>query len=244
MATSGTFLYQPSNASIVLEAFDRCRIRPQEVDTHMSWSARQSLNLELIAWSNRGFNLWKEISGTITLIVNPITATYTLPANLVTLSEVFYTNVNGLGVGQNLDRIMIPITRTQYAMLPNKNTPGIPTQYWFQMLATPQITLWQPPSLGTPNYAVNWYGLQQIQDANVAAPEQPDIVNRATEALCAGLAVRLFDKFGDDSNPARYAQRQQRLMKSYDDAWADFVSRDQELGPIIMQPNIAAFGKI
>lgn len=240
-STSGTYGYAPSNFSVVLEAFDRCRIRPANIDRHMGPSARNSLNLEMLDWSNSGLNLWKVISGTINLVAG--TATYLLDQSIETLTEVYYTQVNGAGAGQNNDRIMVPITRTQYAMTPNKGTQGTPTQYWLQMLAVPQVTLLQVPQIGAPNYVVNWYGLQRMQDANLGGGEAPDIVYRAYEALTAKLALRLWTKFGDP-DPAKFAAHRAVLKEEAETAWNNFQTRDQETGPMLIQPAVGGYGRI
>lgn len=199
-------------------------------------SARTSINLELIKWANIGFSLWKEVSGTIDLATG--VATYPLSPNLVTVTEVWYSLINGLGSGINSDRIMLPMTRTQYAQLPNKLQTGTPTQFWYQMLAIPQITVWQVPApgAGAPTYVVNWYGLERMQDAQPVSGQTPDVVYRGLDALCACLTKRLAEKFA----PARMAEKKELA----DEAFYDLQTRDQEMGPLLIQPQIGVYGKI
>lgn len=239
--SSGTYNFALSNAELIFEAFDRCRIRPSAITRHHMMSARNSINLELISWDiKNGPNLWKIVGPTtINLVQGQLT--YTLPANLVMLTELWYTAVNANGAGYNSDRIMVPLTRTQYAMLPNKSQPGTPTQFWYQQLTTPQLTIWQPAQNPAPNYVLNYYGLQRIQDANLGSGETPDVVYRGLEALCSGLALRLADKFMDTS---LMEMLYPRLEKQAETAWNSFASQDQEQGPTIVQPNIAGYGKI
>ena len=232
--TSGTYDWFLSNSGVVIEAFDRIGLRPPELTRHHMMSARNSINLECLQWANVGINLFKVISGTINLIANQ--ATYALQADLVTLTDVWYTTVNGNGAGYNQDRILTPVTRQEYAMIPNKLQPGIPNQFWYEMLATPTITFWQPPSQGAPDYVVNWFGLQQIQDANLGGGERPDIVYRAIDALCARLAWRLAIKFA----PAMTAARKDDATE----AWNDFATRDQEMGGMVIQPNVSGYWRI
>lgn len=237
MATSGTYDFGLTNASIIFEAFDRIGVRPTQMDRHMLNSARVSMNLELLDWSNRGFNFWQTTSGTIPLVANQ--ATYTLPANMVTLTELYYTQVNGGGTGVNQDRTMTAITRQQYSQIVNKLQTGIPTQYWFQMLVTPQLTIWEVPYAGAtaPNFVLSYYGLMQIQDANTTANETPNIHYRATDALIAGLALRLCEKFGP---VPRLAEKK----AAADIAWENMVRRDQEPGPITVRPEIGRYGRM
>lgn len=232
--TSGTYDFFGTNGSLTLEAFDRCGITPEKISRHMLISARSSLNFEYISWENNGFSAWELDSGTLDLTVNQ--AVYTLPANLVMLTDLFYSNVNGNGAGVNQDRIMVPITRTAYAALTNKLQQGIPTQYWFQMLQIPQVTIWEVPAIGAPNYVLNWYGLMQMQDANLGSGEAPNVPRRALDCLCAGLAKRLAQKFA----PALYQFRK----ADFEEAWDALGRRDQEPGPISYLPNVGLYGRM
>lgn len=241
MPSSGTYNFALSNASIVFEAFDRISVLPPQITRHHLISARTSLNLELERWSNAGFNFWELDSGTINLAINE--ATYTLPINLVTMTELWYSNVNGNGSGVNQDRIMVPITRSQYAALTNKLQQGIPTQYWFQMLTVPQVTIWEVPSIGAPNYVLQWYGLKQIQDANLGTAETPDIPYRAVDCLCARMAFRLCEKFGPKDPQARQALMTEKKLLA-DEAWDEMSRRDQEPGPVTVRPNLSSYARM
>lgn len=241
--SSGTFGFNPSNSAIIQEAYDRIRVRPPELTRHHLNSARMSINLLLVDWSNSGMNLWKLVAGTIDLVAYQ--GTYTMPANLETVTEVYFTQVDGYGPGSNNDRIMVPITRTQWAMVPNKNEPGQPTQFWYDMLPTPQLTIWQPPdqTYAAPGYVVSWFGLQRMEDANLGNAQTPDVAYRALEALTADLALQLLTKFGPD-NPAQFALLERRLIAQQTRAWNNLLNRDQELGPMLIQPNVGVYGKL
>lgn len=243
MATSGTFNFALTNTSILFEAFDRIQIDPELITPRQMVSARVSLNLELETWDNEGFNFWKTTSGTIPLLNNQ--ETYTLPTNLSVLTELWYSQVNALGTGVNQDRIMVPMTRSDYAFITNKLQPGLPTRYWLQMTIPQQITIWEVPQAGAvaPNVVLNWFGLQQIQDANTGGTETPDIPYRAIEALCAKMALRLCEKFGPKDPQAR----QQLMLEKKtiaDSAWNNMARRDQEPGDMIIRPNVGVYGRL
>lgn len=240
MATSGTSNFNLSNAELVFEAFDRCRIRPASITRHHLLSARNSLNLIFRDWDlKNGPNLWKMTSGTIALIQG--VSDYNLPANLVTMTEMYFTNVNAGGQGVNIDRFMAPINRTQYAMVSNKMQMGTPTMYWFQYLATPKVTIWSPPFAGSPTYILSWYGVRRIEDANLGGGENPDVLFRGLAAICAELAVALAKKFMDkELLPLLLPD----LKADAKEAWENLATIDQEQGPMIIQPNVAVYGKI
>lgn len=244
MASSGTFTFQLTNTSIILDAFERIPgIEPEMLTVRHFISARNSINLIFLDWANQGILFWKVISGTIALTVGqPV---YTLPSNLVTLTDVWYSQVNADGAGVNQDRILVPMSRDEYAELPNKNQQGVPTRYWFQMLVQPQITIWEVPQTGqaAPTCVINWFGLQQIQDANAFGAETPDIHSRAIKALISDLTLDLTEKFGPKDPQAR-----QQLMAEKkairDEAWANFTRRDQEPGTIWMRLDVSSYGRL
>lgn len=243
MPASGTYNFGLTNSSVVMEAFDRIGMPPTTLEQHHFISARNSMNLELIEWEDASFQFWNLDSGTINLVAGQ--ATYPLPANLVTLEEVWYSTVNGLGSGINGDRIMTAITRTDYAMLTNKLQQGIPTQYWFQMSVPPQLTIWEVPADGqvAPNFVINWYGLRQMQDVAGYGAETPDVPRRAFDALCAKMAFRLAEKFGPKDPQQRQAILTEKKLIA-DDAFSKLERRDQEPGPITFRPNIGIYGRL
>lgn len=87
MTSSGTYNFELANSDIVLEAFDRCEIRPPAITAEHMVSAKRSLNLELQRWSNLGVNLWAVDLITTTLEQGVLT--YTLPQETVSLLDVY-----------------------------------------------------------------------------------------------------------------------------------------------------------
>jgi len=231
LTTSGTYAFQISDAQISVESFARIGLAPPQLTREHLIQARISTNLALLSWSLRGVALWKIVTGTVNLVVGQ--ADYNLPSNLITITEVWYTTPNGNGTGQPLDRFMSALTRTQYAMLPNKLQQGIPTSYWFQRLPTPVLTIWETPSQGAPTYVLNWFAIEQIQDADFAGGQTPDIVYRGYEALCADLAWRLAMKYRPDLEAIRKAEATE--------AFGLLVGADQENGPIVYAPNVGIY---
>jgi hypothetical protein len=235
MTTSGTYAFEMANAQLLSEAFDRIQIRgPALTRSHLT-SAHQSLNLELARWGNAGINLWKVTSGTINLVTG--TATYPLPQQMELLTDLTYRTVGGSSAQDDTDRYMMTLTRQQYAMMPAKGTLGVPTQYWFQRLPVPQITLYPVPASGAPDYILVWYGLLRMEDASPTGGQTPDIPYRAYDALCAALAHRLAIKF---SEPGVVAARKADAAE----AWSEFTANDQEVGSALMAPNVGMYGRL
>ena len=235
--TTALYNFDPTNVDIILEAFDRIQIRPQLIQQEHMLSARISINLELQSWSIRGVNLWEMVTGTIA--VGAGVQTYTLPAQMQILTELLYSVTTS---GTTTDTFMSSLTRTQWAQIPVKGTQGPPTQYWYQRLSLPQVTIYPNPSFGGTGYNLTYFGTRRVADANFNtiavsnAVEGPDVPYRAYEALIAGLAARLAEKYAPEQWETKRAAAK--------DAWNELATFDQENGPLILRPNTAPYGKM
>lgn len=228
MATSNTTNFDLSNAQIIFEAFDRCGIRPTSLTNHHMVSARNSLNLELANWSNLGVNLWA-----VDLQEQELTAAtseYTLsPDTVIVLDAYIRTQADG---ADPVDRILNPLSRTDYAMLPNKDMQGFPTIFWFDRTITPTITLWQVPD-DTQTYTLRYYRMRRLQDASPTMGQTADIPFRFLEALCAGMAARLARKFA----PALVDS----LKMEAKEMWTIAMIEDRERVPIFIRPQLEGY---
>jgi hypothetical protein len=238
MTSSGTYNFNPSLSSLVIEAFDRCDIRPTALTREHFISANRSINLELSTWANRGVNLWKVEPFSIEVSIG--TATYTagsgvnqIPPNTVSMLDVYWSLIGEGQNGGNLDRVMLPISRTQWDELPNKSAQGYPTVYWYEKLISPTITFWQVPIVGYPTAQISGHLLSQVQDANASMGQTADVPYRGLEALTAGLASRLALKF----SPERFSL----LKGEAKEQWEEFSDADREDSPIHIIPQISSF---
>src|ERR1700761_3540837 len=97
--------------------------------------ARMATNTMLLMWSARGVNLWQVDLQTIPLARG--IAEYKVPSNTIVMLDAYITLNNGAG---EIDRLILPISRTEYASYANKRSPGFPTTYWFDRLLSPTVT--------------------------------------------------------------------------------------------------------
>jgi len=109
--------------TIIEEAFERCGA---ELRTGYDFrTAKRSLALLLMDWSNRGINLWTLEEGTKTLTYN--VGTYDLEPDTVDLLD----HVIRTGSGTNQQDINISrISSSTYVYIPNKNATGRPIKIW------------------------------------------------------------------------------------------------------------------
>lgn len=160
-------------------------------------------NMMLANFSNRGVNLWKVDLVTVPLVQGQ--ATYAVDPSTVVILDAYLTIVNG--ANQPIDRIILPVSRTEYSSYPNKEQQGFTTTFWFDRLNSPtdmvgpgnsqipvvtgpQVTLWPVPDGSSAQY-LKYYRLVQSQTANFANGQTVDIPYLWMEAFADGLAYRL-----------------------------------------------------
>lgn len=184
MSTSGTYTYNPSLGEITLYAFNLCGIRNTALLQEHMESARMSANMLLGRWSSQGVNLWCVDLETIPLVQG--TSTYSVPQNTVVMLDAYVVQNTG---GAAINRLILPISRSEYASYPNPTQQGFPTTYWFDRLLSPTVTLWPVPD-GTQT-SFKYYRVRQIQDSNFTNGQQVEIPYYFMEAFAFGLAQRL-----------------------------------------------------
>jgi hypothetical protein len=231
LTSSGTYNFQLANSDVVLEAYERIQIRPAEITAEHMHSANRSANLELQTWANRGVTLYAVEQATpITLIEGQ--ATYTLPTNCIQMLDTYYSVLNSDGVTYT-DRIMLPMSRTEYAEIPQKSIQAPPNRYWFDRAQAPTVTTWQVYDGSSPGALMNYFYLRQLQDVNLLGTEAPDMLNRFLEAFIAGITARLAEKW----LPAVWADKKAAAAA----AWAEASKEDREQGGMTIRPNFARY---
>jgi hypothetical protein len=221
MTTSGTYTFNPGLSDLTVYAYQLIGLRPTSLVQEHLTSARMASNMLLSRWSNQGVNLWAVDLQTVTLIQGQ--ATYDVPLNTVTMLDTYIEIDNGSG--QPIDRIILPVSRTEYASYPNKEQQGFPTTYWFDRLINPNptVTLWPVPD-GTSAQYLKYYRVVQLQDANLQSGQTVEIPYLWMEAFVNGLAMRLAMIWA----PERAALMKPMADEAYDIAAAQNVETAQQ----------------
>ena len=209
MTSSGTNDFAPSNGEVVLFSYAMCGIRRTEILQEHLTDARLAMNIMLAEWGNDTPNLWK-----VDLIETPLvqgTATYAVDPSTIMMLDA-YIRIDD-GNGNPIDRIIWPISRTEYASMPNKDMQAAPTVFWFDRLLSPTVTLWQVPDNNGP-YTLRYYRITYIYDANLPNGETPDIPNLWLAAFSYGLAARLAEIYGPDRADRLMTRANQTLAKA------------------------------
>jgi len=125
MTTTGTTAFNLDMNDLLEEAFERCG---KEMRTGYDFrTARRSLNLLTIEWSNRGINLWTVDQGSITMVTGQ--GSYPIPTDTIDLLDQVIRTNNGIQSNQ-IDINISRISESTYSTLPNKLTQGRPIQVW------------------------------------------------------------------------------------------------------------------
>ena len=184
MTTSGTYAFNPSHGELTLYADNLIGVRNTAVLQEHMMAARMASNLLLANWANRGVNLWAVDLVTVPLVQGQ--ATYSVQGNTVVMLDAYIETMTD---GIPTDRIILPVSRTEYASYPNKEQQGFPTVFWFDRLISPEVTLWPVPD-GSQTY-LKYYRVRQIQDSNLTSGQTVEIPYLWLDAFASGLAARL-----------------------------------------------------
>lgn len=222
MTTSGTYTFSLDASDIMAEAWERCGKDPATLEGAQTRSARRSFNLMFIDWSNAGAsNLWAVERQTLSLTAG--TNSYTLPVGTV---DVIEANL----FDGTTETVLTPLTRDQYAAIPVKTIQARSSQFWVErILPLPVIHLYATPDQA---YTLIYYRLRQLQDVG-AMTETMDAPTLWLEAICAGLAARLAQKWAPD--------RQVDLGQAAVLAYAKAAGETRERAPFTAQPNMSFY---
>ena len=220
MSTSGTYTFSPRVAEILDEAWERCGLDPATLDVRHIVSAKRSLNLLLTSeLSADQINLWKVASYTPT-VPSQGANSLSLPSGAIDVLEAYTRD------GDGNDTPMLPISRSEWAEIPDKDQQGRPDRFWVdRTTGAKTLYFWQAQDAQAWTIILNvLYGIQDAGDLNNTA----DLPTLWQDVVCAGLAKRMAVKFAPDRAAMLEAQFMQthRLAKE----------SNHERAPLIIEP--------
>lgn len=227
MTSSGTYAFSPAYSEVVKTALGQIGIRGPAITQEHLWDAGQAGNYILSEWSNLQPLLWKS-----ELISQALTAsdpTYTLPARVVMVLVAYIDTTSG---STTTSRVLGPLSTTEFASLPNKLQEGVPTSYWFNRLATPEISPWPVPDSNGP-YTLQMRCVSQVQDVSIPSGVTQDIPYRAFAAFLDGLSWRLAISHKPELEDKRFAM--------YQRSWGIFSGNDVENTPVYVIPDLNSY---
>jgi hypothetical protein len=222
--TTGTYNFNPGMGESVLYAYGLCGIRNTALTQQHFETARMATGLMMSEWSARGVNLWQVDLQTVNLVQG--CSTYQVPSNTIVMLDAY------IGFGNpEIDRLILPVSRTEYASYANKNSQGFPTTFWFDRLLQPTVTLWPVPN--GQQSVLKYYRLRQTMDSNFtngAAIEMPIYFQNA---FSLGLAWRLA---------LTWAPAQVPILKPLaDEAYSFAASQNVETSSVYISPMVGGY---
>jgi len=219
MATSGSIDFDLDVADVIEEAYERCGL---EVRTgYDARTARRSLNLMFSEWANRGVNLWTVKQASLALTAG--TETYNEDNGLAAgMADILEVALRRDGTDYEIDRI----SRGEYLNIPNKETTGRPSQFYFNRQIKPEITLWPVPQSGD---TLVYYYIKRIEDADTSK-NTTDVPFRFLPCMVAGLAYYLSMK--------KAPERIQLLKAVYEEEFQRAADEDEDRVSLKLQPDI------
>jgi hypothetical protein len=203
MATSSSYSFDPSVASMMDEAFERAGVDPQTLTHRHIISAKMSLNLMFIEWAAEDTDtLYRDANTTAS--VSSGTNNFNLATGAVDVLDL----VMQYGV-QTTDIPLSRISRQDYLNLANKTQTGQPSMYYVDVatLNTPKVVLWPVPD-ATCNFTYDY--MRRVQTVSTLG-ETLDMQTLWLEAVASGWAAKLAAKY----NVARMAPLTALARESY-----------------------------
>jgi hypothetical protein len=222
MSTSGTYAFSPNLGELVINAFAKCGVRRTDLtNQHMS-DARMEANLMMSDWAGDGINLWQVQSASFPLTQG--TQSYAIPSDRVFILDVYIRQ-------DGFDRLIFPISRSDYASFAQKDLQGYPTSFWYDRLIDPNMYIW-PVADQNGQYTLTYYYMRQAMDSDLSNGTQPEVPWYYLNAFADGLAARLAYIYA----PERVAV----LQPKYDKSWFRALQVGSENVPINL--NVAMRG--
>ncbi len=227
MATSGTTTFNPSGGELLIFAFALCGLRRMALTPEHMADGRTAFNLWLGNIGNETPNLWTV--DLVSQVLVPGQATYAVDPDTIMILDAYIRT--GTGDSQN-DRLIWPLSRTEYAATPNKQMQAPPTVFWFERTLAPQLTLWQTPD-DQETYTLQYYRAKVTEDQNLAGGQNVDVPRWWMLALAYGIAELIADVYA----PALSANLGMKAAKYLREA----REQDTENTPLYIMPMIGSY---
>lgn len=217
-----------STAKVIEHAVRRCGIPPEKQTPDILELAKDNLFFLFTSFNNRGLPLWCVEEVDIPLVSG--TKEYTCPDGTVDVLQVMLRQTVGATYS---DRVMTRLSRDQYFMLPNRDIPGVPLQYWYDRQLEPVINVW--PVINADDYSMRIIRQRQIADVGTLT-DLLEIPTRWLEATIWQLAKRLAM-----SLPGIDPTTKQGVIQLAAEHQIEVEAEDVDNAPVMVQPAIGVY---
>lgn len=227
---SNTYDFDPALGELVIGSLARAGIKRTEITQQIMADARYEANMVQAEMTGDGINLWQVELVTTPLIANQ--ATYSVPDTTVWVLDVYFRmNPDS---GMPIDRLMMPLSRSDYAAISTKTMTGAPTSYWVNYQLSPTITLWPVPNQD--GWELRYYRQVRAMDANLQNGQQVSIPFAAYDYFSWCLALRMAVIYSPDRIAMLQPMKQQAYQK--------YIQATTENTPLTMDVNLRGYFRI
>lgn len=134
-----------------------------------------------------------------------------------------------------VDRIIIPISRTDYASIANKYMTGFPTSYWYNKQLNPIMNLWPIPNQDIPG-GLQYYVQRRPTNAELQDGTQLQLPYEVFDYYVWALAERLAYIYDPSKIPTISSRKQM--------AWQRYLQATTENVPINMDVDVKSYYRV
>jgi len=116
------------------------------------------------------------------------------------------------GTSSATDRLILPMSRSEYASIANKYQQGFPTSYWYDRTLSPQLYLWPVPQATVSN-GLQYYVQKRPDDAKLGSGTKVDMPYEVYDYFTWSLAERLAFIYAPDKVQLIAARKQAAYQK-------------------------------
>lgn len=187
MPTSGTYDYELENFQLLDEVFERAGLDPAAITARHIASAKRSAIFLFSDWSTRGIAQFR---------IERVNHTVTAGENSFDLDPQYIHVVEAYLRRDNVSTPMARIPRDTYESITDKAIEGRPSQF-FTDLRRGNVTVryWLAAENSTDVIELDCV---RMHESLGSMRDQPDVAYRYLEALAAGLAARVSQKYSAD----------------------------------------------
>lgn len=241
MAISGTFNFDPSLGNIVIGAFARCGLRRTELTSQHMQDAYFEANMVQSELQGDGIQTWQVSLEKIDIIAGkgtynlPKKTVFVLDVyirqngvepyvswdNQSSVVSEWINESNSIQPWEGVfasqqstatDRVILPLSRSDYAAIANKYQQGFPTSYWWDRTNPSTLHLWPIPPWNIPN-GLQYYVQQRPDDAVLGNGTQVDMPYEVYDYFTWCLAERLGFLYAPERVQLIAARKQTAYMK-------------------------------
>lgn len=210
MATSNSTDFNLNGGQIVTAALRKLRVLGggESATADQMTDGLQALNLMVKSLQARGIHLWRRTEGSLALTADTQSYTFGSGGDFTTRA-LRIEDMRSQKTGE-AEIPMWLLSRDEYFDLPNKDTTGTPTQFYYDpQLTTAKLYIWPVPNAtGT---TLKFTYARQFEDFDEQAHD-PDFPQEWLNLLVYGLALEMAPEYSKEV-PQLVAAQAERLLR-------------------------------